>query len=299
MPTRPIGLILAVLGTLLLAITSTSGHTESAKDRIESRTPDRGQLEQRFASVRTLIERSTAARQIDETGDDAARQKHAQAREAFRQAEAALAAGDLRAANERLSQASVTMFDAARDATPRTLSDDKAKSDYRAKRDSVRALLDAQQRIATEKHRQAEVRESTAQVDSLLAEADAQASQGDTAAARATLERAYLIAKASIGTLRGGDTLVRSLHFANPKEEYDYELDRNDTHQMLIKVLLDEKNTQFDPQVRKFLQQAGTLRGQADAAASRVQHADAIDLLESSTGELVKAIRNAGVYIPG
>jgi len=299
MPTRPIGLTLAFCGALLMAITSTTGHAESAKDRIESRAPDRAQLEQRFESVRTLIERSTAARQIDETGDDAARQKHAEAREAFRRAEVALANGDLRAASERLSQASVTMFTAARDATPRTLSDDKAKSDYRAKRDSVRALLDAQQRIATEKHREAQVRESAAQVEGLMVDADTQANRGDTTAARATLERAYLIAKASIATLRGGDTLVRSLHFANPEEEYDYELDRNDTHQMLIKVLLDEKKAQFDPQVRKFLQQAGTLRGQAEAAASRGQHADAIDLLESSTGELVKAIRNAGVYIPG
>jgi len=299
MPSWPTGPTLALCGTLLLALASGAGLAESAKDRIESRTPDRGQLEQRFESVRTLIERSTAARQIDETGDDAARQKHAEAREAFRQAEAALASGDLRTASERLSRASVTMFTAARDATPRALSDDKAKSDYLGKRDSVRALLDAQQRIATEKSRQAEVRESNAKVNALLDEADAQASRGDTAAARATVERAYLIAKASIGTLRGGDTLVRSLHFSTPQEEYDYELDRNDTHQMLIKVLLDEKKTQFDPQVRKYLEQAGSLRGQAEAAASRGQHADAIELLESSTGELVKAIRNAGVYIPG
>lgn len=295
----PNGPALGLICALMLAINGSSVFAESAKDRIESRTPDRGQLEQRFESVRTLIERSTAARQIDATGDDAAREKHAQAREAFRQAEAALARGDLRVASERLSQASVTMFTAARDATPRTLSDDKARVDFRNKRDSVLALLDAQQRIATEKSREAEARESSAQVKQLLDEADVQAGQGDTGAARATLERAYLIAKASIGTLRGGDTLVRSLHFSSPQEEYDYELDRNDTHQMLIKVLLDEKKTQFDPQVRKFLAQAGTLRGQAEAAASRGQHADAIELLESSTGELVKAIRNAGVYIPG
>jgi len=297
MPTRSAGLALAFCGALLMV--STPGFTESAKDRIESRSPDRAQLEQRFESVRTLIERSTAARQIDETGDDAARKKHAQAREAFRQAEAALANGDLRGASEHLSQASVTMFAAARDATPRTLSDDKAKLDYRNKRDSVRALLDAQRRIVTEKNRQTGAEDSTRQVDALLTEADAQANTGNTTSARATLERAYLIAKASIATLRGGDTLVRSLHFSSPQEEYAYELDRNDTHQMLIKVLLDEKKSQFDPQVRKYLQQAGSLRGQAEAAASRGQHDEAIHLLESSTGELVKAIRNAGVYIPG
>ena len=39
--------------------------------------------------------------------------------------------------------------------------------------------------------------------------------------------------------MRSGDTLVRSLNFASKEEEYRYEIDRNDTHQMLIKVLVE------------------------------------------------------------
>ncbi len=295
---RPTGLAL-VLSSAMLIVTSLPALAESAKDRIESRAPDRTQLERRFESVHTLLERSTAARQIDETGDAAARGKHAEARALYEQAQQAMAAGDLSAAGDLLSKASVAMFGAVRDATPKTLSADKAHTDYQSKRDSVLALLDAQKRIAAEKPDVAGTQKSTHQVEALLTEADALVKSNKTDAARAVVERAYLIAKASISALRNGDTLVRSLHFSSPEEEYHYELDRNDTHQMLIKVLLDEQKTQFNDMVRQFLQRAGTLRGQAEAAASRGAHEDAIHLLEDSTGELVKAIRNAGVYIPG
>jgi len=101
--------------------------------------------------------------------------------------------------------------------------------------------------------------------------------------------------------VRQGDTLVRSLNFASKEEEYVYELDRNDTHQMLIKVLLDEKrgSGSIDGMLKGYVDKAQALRGQAQSAAQRKDWTDGIRLLEESTAELVRAIRNAGIYIPG
>ncbi|NTW60485.1 MAG: hypothetical protein HGA43_15130, partial [Nitrospirae bacterium] len=116
------------------------------------------------------------------------------------------------------------------------------------------------------------------------------------------LERAYLVAKAGVSSLRSGDTLVRSLKFASKEEEYHYEIDRNETHQMLIKMLVDEKrssNAALDQQVASFLEKARNLRNAADSAAGKGEHERAVMLLEESTAELVRAIRNAGIYIPG
>jgi hypothetical protein len=140
------------------------------------------------------------------------------------------------------------------------------------------------------------------QIDKSVNEAAKLAQNGKYKEGRAELDRAYLVAKAGVSSLRSGDTLVRSLNFASKEEEYHYEIDRNDTHLMLIKVLAEEKraaNPAMDQQVSILIAKASELRATAEAAAARKDHAQAVKLLEDSTAELVRAIRNAGVYIPG
>jgi hypothetical protein len=98
--------------------------------------------------------------------------------------------------------------------------------------------------------------------------------------------------------LRSGDTLVRSLNFASKEEEYHYEIDRNNTHQMLIRILVEERKA-ADDAIQRYVGQAQQLRTRAEEAAGRKDFSDAVKLLEDSTAELVRAIRNAGIYIPG
>ncbi|MCB1954303.1 MAG: hypothetical protein KDG55_01430 [Rhodocyclaceae bacterium] len=263
---------------------------------------DTAQLEKRFVSVGTLLTTSSAAKQIEATGDPESLKRHADAKLLYDQAKTAFAAGDLNSASRLLSEASVTMFSAVRTAAPERISNQKAKTDFDNKLESVKALLAAQKRISEEKGNVANAADSARQIEQLLADAQAKADAKQLTEARATLERAYLMAKASISSMRTGDTLVRSLNFASKEEEYHYELDRNDTHQMLIKVLVEEKaqaNPSMDERMKAFLERAGQLRGQAESSASRGDYGGAIQLLETSTAELVKAIRNAGIYIPG
>jgi len=274
---------------------------ESASTRIQARQPDRVQLERRFESVGTLLEKSTAANQIDSSGVAAALEKRNNAKELYVQAKTALDANDLAKASSLLSAASKMMFEAARLAAPETVTAKKSETDYKNKLESVRALLAAQKRIATEKSDVKGAQESTQQIETLINEAERKATAGQFDSARVTLEQAYLLAKASVSSMRSGDTLVRSLNFATKEEEYHYEIDRNETHKMLVKVLLEDKlgDAPMSPRVTEFLTSAGALRGEAEAAASRRDFEAGIKLLEQSTSELVKAIRSAGIYIPG
>lgn len=135
-----------------------------------------------------------------------------------------------------------------------------------------------------------------------MGEAVALAGAGKLDQGRALLDQVYLTTKVVIEGLREGDTLVRSLNFASKEEEYAYEVDRNDTHQMLIKVLLNEKraaNAGLENTVQKYLEQAAVLRTNAEGMAVKKDFEAGIKLLEDSTRELVRAIRSAGVYIPG
>lgn len=273
----------------------------SAAQRAAAGGVDKVQLERRLESVGILIEKSSGAKQIESSGDARAQDRRARARELHKQATEAYKAGDLMRSSQLLTEASVTMFEAVRFAAPEKVVAEKSQKDFNARMESVKALLAAQKRVAAEKSNVKGAAEAARTVEQLIGEANQQAAAGRETEARATIDRAYLIAKASIASMRGGDTLVRSLNFATKEEEYRYELDRNDTHQMLIKVLLEEKRDQpeLDRMVKSFLEKAGQMRGQAEASAARGDHVNGIKLLEDSTAELVKAIRNAGVYIPG
>lgn len=259
---------------------------------------DRETLERRVQSVGTLIETSSAARQIDSSGDAGARAKRDTARVVHREAQAALAAGDLAGSARLLDQAAREMMDGARLAKPEQVVGEKKKRDFDARLESARALLAAQQRITQEKGAGREAQDAARTVASQIAEAQKIAAAGRDDEARAMLDRAYLTARVSIESLRRGDTLVRSLHFASKREEYDYEVDRYETHRMLVGVVLADRQ-EAAPLMKGFVDKAATLRGEADALARRGDHAGAVTRLEESTRELVRAIRAGGLYIPG
>jgi tetratricopeptide (TPR) repeat protein len=273
---------------------------------------DPAMLARRHQSIGILIERSSAAQQIDRSGDAAARERRDSARLIHREAGQALDAGEVERAARLLDDAAREMMAGVRLAKPEQVAGEKARRDFDARLESTRALLAAQQRITDEKAASApsassrpitrEARDATREIERRLAEAQALARQGRIDEARPLLDRAYLTARVSIESLRRGDTLVRSLNFASPREEYDYEIDRNDTHKMLITVLLaDRKDAQgaMPPQMQPYVDKAAALRSEAEAQAKAGDHAGAVRTLENATRELVRAIRAGGVYIPG
>jgi hypothetical protein len=260
--------------------------------------PDRDQLERKLVSTSALIESSSGAKQIESSGNAAAAAQRARARELHRQAGETLRTGQLEAASKLLDDSSRAMFEGVRLAAPEQLVERKQRADFDARMESTRALLEAQKRISAEKNAGPRAGDLSRRVEALMAEAGELARGGRLVDARRTLDQAYLAVKAAIGSLRDGDTVVRSLSFASKAEEYVYEVDRNDTHRMLVQLLLKDKRG-ADAMVEQAVAAAAKLRAQAEDEASRRDHEAAVRTLEQSTRELVRAIRGAGIYIPG
>lgn len=288
----------AIASTVQAQTAVAPAETESAASRLATSKVDKGQLTFNIDSVLKLITSSSAAKQIEVSQAPEALTRRDKALELQKQAKAALDAGDLQKASALLSETRSVFFDAVRFAAPEQVTAKKYESDYLMRLESVKALLSAYQRVANEKGSAAKgVRETVTQIEKSMADADALARAARFKEGRTELDRAYLVAKAGISSLRGGDTLVRSLNFASKEEEYHYEVDRNNTHQLLIKVLVEERKA-GDPMIQSYVAKAQELRGQADTAAAKKDYESAIKLLEDSTSELVRAIRNAGIYIP-
>ena len=295
------GFLLAMLAAFAPSVALAQAEPNAA-ERLKSQgsQTDRASVEKRLESVGTLLEKSSGARQVESSGNPAAAEKRAKAQEVYKQAGEAFKAGDYAKTSKLLGEASGLMFEAVRMSDKDKVAGDKAKTDYNARLESVKALLAAQKRITTEKPGAKGAADSARSIEKLMQDAEKQAAANNYVDARATLDKAYLVAKGSIGSMRDGDTLVRTLTFASKEEEYHYELDRNDTHQMLIKVLLEDKRSaETDKMVKGFVDKATHLRTQAESTASKGDYVGGIKLLEDSTAELVKAIRGAGIYIPG
>jgi hypothetical protein len=276
---------------------ATTATPDSAASRLAGNKIDKGQLASNLDSVGKLLETSSAARQIESSKAPEALQRRDRARELYSNAKAALEQGNLEKASALLTETRSIFFDAVRFAAPEEVTAKKLENDYLLRLESVQALLGAYKRVSGEKSAKG-VTETVAQIEKSMAAGALLAKDRKFKEARAEVDRGYLVAKAGLTSLRSGDTLTRSLNFASKEEEFHYEIDRNNTHQMLIKVLVDEQKSSGE-MVRSFLSKAAELRVKADAAAARKDYAEAVKLLEDSTSELVRAIRNAGIYIPG
>ena len=261
---------------------------------------NRDQVQRRIASTATLITTSSGAKQVEASAKPEALAKLKLAREQHAQAQAAFDAGDMDATNKLLYAVAKSLMEAVAKASPEQITAGKVRADFDARLESTRTLLDAARRIASEKGKgNAEL---VKRIEGQIDQANGLAQAGKLADARVVLDQAYGATRAAVGVLRSGDTLVRSLNFANKEEEFHYEVDRNDTHRMLVQVLLADRragNTTMDSMVNKAMDESAQLRQQADDMARRKDFDAGVKTLEESTRSLVKAIRAAGVYIPG
>lgn len=250
--------------------------------------------------VRTLINSSSAARQVEASGIEAAIERREHARNLLARAVESEKSGDHELAQNLLKRATQAMFEAVSLVDPGERTDAKKNMDFDARLESAEALLEAFGRISLDKN-SADRDSIDGQIREHLSRARLLREQGDIDGARESLDQGYTVAKNAIDVLRGGDTLVRTLEFATKEEEYRYELDRNDTHRMLVTVLLEKKleSPGVRSMVTPFLDKASELRNAAERQASTGDFENAIGTLEESTRHLVRAIRGAGVYIPG
>ncbi len=111
-----------------------------------------------------------------------------------------------------------------------------------------------------------------------------------------TLDTAYLLVTASVGSMKQGETLVRTLEFKTPKDEYDYEVDRNEVFFSLIDIYLKGK---IDEKTKIDIDKARDIQKKASVIAEKGEYKDAVKELEISTKMLIRLVRTkVGLYIP-
>jgi hypothetical protein len=256
--------------------------------------------------VEKLIHESAASKQILQGENAEAKGLREEALRHVDEARAAAAKGDADATAQALTQAKRAIFQAMRLVGGQVVKD-KRQDNYNNKRQSLVSLLAAHERIRqeeTETMGEALAKaadESQAYTRKKMQEAQDLYDEGKLVRAMEVLNNAYLSLKLSLTHLREGKTLVRSLNFATKEDEYRYELRRNDTHNMLINTVLKEKHQ--DPRLGPLmdipLKEAVRLRTEAEQQAAQGDFETAVDTMEAATKQVIRAIRMAGIFIPG
>lgn len=291
------GASLAIVGLMAAGHPAAPAHAQQ-----EQRVPvDQATTRQKATFIQNLVTRSVAVQTIESSGDASAIEKLEQARELVREADADLGAGRYTVANDKLDRALSLVNTEARRLSETEMRQDRRQEAYEKRLHTVKTFLKAYERVAGEKQMTAASTAQLAEIRNLMAAAEQRAGAGNLEEATALLDRAYATARGDIRQMREGETLTRSLHFETAKDEYDYERDRNESHFMLLKFAISEKNPPKTRLVRisELEQAAMTLRDRASREASAGRHKDAIDTLIQSTDTLLTAIRMSGIYIPG
>ncbi len=295
----PLGALISVAAIIL--VVCLLGFETDAAAQDDRRVPvDSANTVQKALVVENLVTRSVSAQAIEASGDDAAIVELARARELVAAAKAEIAVGRFAEANARLDEALWVMNQQTRDLTGRDARRDRERAIYDDRRKAVHVFLEAYRRVAGEKAPNA-VHDHVANIEKLVADAESLAAANQVSDANAVLGQAYRIARGDIKAMREGETLVRSLDFATPEEEYTYERGRNESHIALLQFAITNRKPPSSrlARIEPLKEEAEALRGQALDKAQANDHVAAIGLLMRSTETLLKAIRMSGLWIPG
>ncbi len=288
------GLILIVL-SMLYVNSVCAAHSDKRFHKTMKQT------QQQAKFVRKLIKVSSAAQKVKASEDINVQSLYRAANDLYQYALVYIDDGNSDAASESLSYAANVMFRAVKLAGKQKVAEDNNHRIFELRLKSVNALLKALQRIGKIKGVEEKIDRLKSTVDTEINTAKTLMKAGKAVGARKVIDKAYVEIKTAISGLRSGDTLVRSLHFATKKDEYLYEIDRNNTHKMLVTLLLGDKMK--DPRIRaraqKFLDKAAALRKKAEDYAKNGDYEKAVKTCEESTKQVIRAIRSSGFFIPG
>jgi hypothetical protein len=305
---EPVMKHLVHLAAVLAIILGAAGVQAQTQAPDPSRAPDaprmpvtQANIEQKAKFVTNLVTNSASVRAMEQSGDTEAIQALQAARKLVEETNGDTAQGRLQAADDKLNKAIDMVMSHTRRITELTVKGNRAQQIYDSRLASVKALLEALDRVAKDKNATTRVTDRRASIVQLLAEIEALAKSGNYETAVVQLDKAYTSITTEVAKLRDGDKLTKELSFASAEEEYVYEIDRNDSHQFLLKLTLNEKpaHPSFAPQIDAMRADAEELRKQAEAKAKAKDYASAIKALGESTEKLIKSLRMAGAYIPG
>ena len=264
----------------------------------ETQSALRGKVEQRIKLTQSYLASKTAQK-IDANGNSEARQLLQKARDLLEQASAQLAQGKLELAQQNVNQ-SLQAFTAAGSANKKSAaSADNLASEIGSIRKEIDAYLESFTQSLADKGPSMAGLLDQQYVADLLSRAEQAQSQEDYNSARTVLNQAKQLVVAALIKIRNNETVVYTVEFQTPADEFRYERERYQEYTVLGQKLLDSGKLQTS-RVKMFeqLKKSGdSLSQEALALAGEGDYPGAISRMEMAVNKLVQGLRLLGLSL--
>jgi len=253
-------------------------------------------LEQKAALLASYLD-SAMTRRVAEGDNAEAKTLVGRAAALLEPVRDALAAGDFTAAERDLDEALRSLGMATQIAATARSAETEAQARVRYER--LRGRIDSYLASGTA-GAGTPWQSAAARLETLTAEAAALAGTGRYRDANKLLGEAYRTVVAIVAESRAGQTVVSRLSFATAQDELDYERRRNDSYEMLLDLMLSERESAADT-LRALADRHRTesrdLRRRADEAAAAGDYRTAIAGVEEATRRLARALQAGGIPV--
>ena len=252
------------------------------------------QLPMKLDYAEGVIMRSKSAERIEQSSNDEAKAKLAEARSKYQAARQAQRDGDF-SRSEQLANEAIRLVTAAAMQVP------NKKDDGEVQKKRYAELLSQIDTYRNWDHRGSELDSDTqTQLDSAILEiekAAAYAAKNDYVKANELLGMALnIVIKVKNSSLKER-TFSYDLNFETPIDEYNYEKSRNDDYMRLIPIAVAQKQPSAGIKnlMDKYVEKAQVKRHDAELQFEEKQFEQAVATMQDSTKDLASALKIAGV----
>lgn len=263
-------------------------------------TPQQRLLENKLKLLEKLIYDNPAVQRIEGSDNAEAKALLQTARAAHERAGSELALARLDKCESYLNEGLRAISDASRRVSAATSDASAAQTRYQELHARVQSFKEAFARVTTDKGSQVSGVLDDTRVQQLTDEAQRLSEERRYRDAADRLNEAAKLLEAALAEALHQKTLVYALKFNSPEEEYAYEVERNRSHMMLIKLLLARESlpTGSREYILSMVDQSEKRRLEAQSLAAHGETDKAIAMMEDATKSLVQALRSGGMAIP-
>jgi flagellin-specific chaperone FliS len=257
------------------------------------------QAKQKVMFAEMFIASSPAAKRIDASGHDEAKQLLGEARAKLANAKKALAAGkDAQAisivddALRSMSAASQLVPSEAKLSELRAQFDELLKGAHTYEK-SYRRNLKLMQKKGKKKLPDLDID----QISKMIVDAEKLADNNQFEEANNQLSKVQRSITGALTELLADETMDYTLTFDNPKEEYEYELSRYKSYEELVPIAIEQKNPQKQTRalMEQFVEKAKSTYALSGPKAKEGDYKTAIQMLQGATSHMQRALRIVGV----
>ena len=298
---RPGSVRVSRLLKMVLVMTAVFGPLRSGAGEADSLDAGNTLVPDSISRKLKLLEsltRSERTRARLEQSDNPDAQAHFTAAVAAREsASAAIAAGEGERASAAIATGYREMALALRNAEDEAGKARQAAARYEELSGRVFSFAEAFQRIAHEKNdpRIVDLLDQD-ELNGLMRKAQLLAADGKHSEANESLQAAAMAVERALAAARDRETLVRELNFQTPAEEFDYELRRNESYELLVRLLEQREGSDTAlGEMREVLEQNDITRYEAQEMFVAGEVSAAIAALERRSEEMASVLRRSGL----